>query len=131
MVLSCLWFTQYTDHGTLENFDRQKHLSCWQACWMEFLSQYEFKITYIPGEENSCADALSRMTFPDAEPSLIMPVLSISADRELLTHIRSGYMDDPWCKKLMEAEPHSHGVSVIDDVLYICQHLVVPQVNEV
>jgi hypothetical protein len=93
---------------------------------MEFLSQYEFKITYIPGEENSCTDALSRTTFPDAEPSPIAPILSISADKELLTCIRSGYADDPWCKKIMEVEPRPHGISVIDGVLYIGQRLVIP-----
>lgn len=49
----------FTDHRTLENFDYQKDLSKCQARWMEYLSQYEYTITYIPGEENSIADALS------------------------------------------------------------------------
>jgi hypothetical protein len=48
-------FVVYTDHRMLENFNRQKHLSRHQVQWMEFLSQYEFKITYIAGEENTCA----------------------------------------------------------------------------
>jgi hypothetical protein len=51
-------FEVYTNHQTLENFDHQKHLSRHQAQWMEFLSQYEFKITYIASEDNTCADAL-------------------------------------------------------------------------
>jgi hypothetical protein len=74
----------YTDHRTLENFDKQKHLSQWQARWMEFLSQYEFKIVYIPGENNSCADALSRTNFPHVTNPPIAPVLSISADEDIL-----------------------------------------------
>ncbi|KAJ3491011.1 hypothetical protein NLJ89_g11382 [Agrocybe chaxingu] len=46
---------------TLENFQRQKDLSCRQARWMEFMSQYDFKIIYVQGEANSVADALSRL----------------------------------------------------------------------
>ena len=51
----------YTDHKTLENFHSQKDLSRRQARWMEFLSQFDAKMVYIKGDENSVADALSRM----------------------------------------------------------------------
>lgn len=54
-------FTIFTDHKTLENFHRQRELSRRQARWMEFLSQYDCKIIYIKGENNSVADALSRV----------------------------------------------------------------------
>lgn len=54
-------FTIYTDHKTLENFHKQWELSRRQARWMEFLSQYEGKIVYIKGEDNTVADALSRL----------------------------------------------------------------------
>jgi hypothetical protein len=37
----------YTNHRTLENFNTQKDLSCWQLKWQEFLSQYNMTITYI------------------------------------------------------------------------------------
>jgi hypothetical protein len=36
-----------TDHKTLQNFDFQRDLSQQQAQWMEYLSQYEYTITYI------------------------------------------------------------------------------------
>ena len=52
-------FFVYTDHKTLENFNTQKDLSCHQACWMEFMSQFDAKIVYIKGEDNSVANALS------------------------------------------------------------------------
>ena len=52
-------FTIFTDHKTLKNFDTQPDLSCQQACWMEFMSQFYTKIVYIKGEENNIADALS------------------------------------------------------------------------
>jgi len=54
-------FTVYTDHRTLENFMTQRELSRRQARWQEFLAQYDFTIQYIPGEENTVADALSRL----------------------------------------------------------------------
>ena len=43
----------YTNHRTLENFDTQQDLLCWQLCWQEFLSQYDFDMLYIPGEDNT------------------------------------------------------------------------------
>jgi RNase H-like domain found in reverse transcriptase len=54
-------FYVYTDHRTLENFDTQKDLLQLQARWMEHLSQFDMTIHYIRGEDNTDADALSRM----------------------------------------------------------------------
>ena len=54
-------FTIYTDHKTLENFMHQKELSHHQARWMELMSQYDGKIVYIKGNQNSMADALSQI----------------------------------------------------------------------
>ena len=51
----------FTDHKTLENFDTQLDLSCCQAQWMEFMSQYDAKIVYIMGEDNTVADAWSHL----------------------------------------------------------------------
>jgi len=52
-------FFVYTNPKTLENFNAQKDLSHRQVCWMEFMSQFDAKIGYIKGEENTVADALS------------------------------------------------------------------------
>jgi hypothetical protein len=65
-------FVIYTDHKTLENFDTQRDLSRRQARWMEFMSQYDCKIVYVKGEDNSVADALSRTSF-DAENTAGIP----------------------------------------------------------
>ena len=51
----------YTDHRTLENFNEQKDLSQRQLPWMEYLLQYEYEIHYVKGEDNTVADALSRL----------------------------------------------------------------------
>ena len=57
-------FFIYTDHKTLENFNVQKDLSQRQARWMEFMSQFDAKVVYIKGEDNTVADALSRLPSP-------------------------------------------------------------------
>ena len=121
-------FTVYTDHRTLENFMTQKHLSRRQARWQEFLSQYDYRIVYVRGEDNTAADALSRLC-PDAavvdattvaavgllrSASLAMRTrpheelcaavatrLRIASDPRWLTTIREGYATDAWCRKLL------------------------------
>jgi hypothetical protein len=78
-------FYVYTDHKTLENFDKQKDLSRRQARWMEFLSQYDCKIIYVKGEDNSAADALSRTDFTemcDAEAAAHEPWDECADDKD-------------------------------------------------
>ena len=70
-------FFIYTDHKTLENFNMQKDLLRRQARWIELMSQYDAKIVYVKGEDNTVADALSRLpshaTTDDAENSAHHP----------------------------------------------------------
>ena len=47
-----------TDHKNLEYFMIIKQLSCCQAHWSEFLSQFNFVIQYCLNKLNSYADAL-------------------------------------------------------------------------
>ena len=48
-----------SDHKNLEYFMSSKYLSCRQACWSEFLSHFNFKISYCPGSQCK-ADALTQ-----------------------------------------------------------------------
>jgi len=48
------------DHKNLQYFMTTKLLSRRQARWSEFLSRFNFVITYIPGKANGKADALTR-----------------------------------------------------------------------
>ncbi|KAG9665731.1 hypothetical protein KCU87_g10162, partial [Aureobasidium melanogenum] len=49
-----------TDHKNLEYFTTTKQLSQRQARWNEFLSRFDFKITYRPGKQGVKPDALTR-----------------------------------------------------------------------
>ena len=53
-------FIVVTDHRALEYFMTKQKLNARQARWAEYLSRFNFKITYRPGCENRAADALSR-----------------------------------------------------------------------
>jgi len=57
----------FTDHKNLEYFNSTKILNRRQARWSEILSEFDFVITYRPGEKNGKADALSRRTDPELE----------------------------------------------------------------
>src|SRR5271154_255656 len=87
----------YTDNQTLMNFNEQKDLSQRQSCWMEYLSQYEYKIHYVKGEDNTVADALSQLEGDDSPnlepPSPILAVFSIASDLDLIKSIKAGYKD--------------------------------------
>ena len=125
-------FTVYTDHRTLENFNRQKNLSRRQSRWQEFLGQYDFEIKYIKGEENVVADALSHMMDvvvidpttcasvaalrdvtrsvcdrPDPTPPAACAIaagsLRVATDPAWLNAIRTGYEHDKWCMRLAKA----------------------------
>ncbi len=120
-------FEVFTDHRTLENFQTQKALSRRQARWMEEMAQFDMSINYIRGEDNTVADALSRLpdnpteTIPDCNPSEVdswkswleaatpmhssVPVtaiqqksaLLIATDERVLKDIRNGYLSDEFC----------------------------------
>ncbi|MBW0584485.1 hypothetical protein O181_124200 [Austropuccinia psidii MF-1] len=53
-------FKVLTNHSSLQYFMSSKVLTCRQACWAEFLSEFHFSITYCPGHLATLLDALSR-----------------------------------------------------------------------
>jgi len=65
-ILQGVKFTWVTDHKSLTHILDQKWLSRQQAHWMEQLSEFDFEVLYVPGEENILPDALSRMYEFDA-----------------------------------------------------------------
>jgi hypothetical protein len=51
-----------TDHKNLKYFKSPQKITPRQARWNEFLQDYNFKLTHIPGKSNTIADLLSRRT---------------------------------------------------------------------
>jgi hypothetical protein len=128
----------YTDHKTLKNFDSQKDLSCRQLRWQEFMSQYEINMVYIPGPDNSVADALSRLPvdFPicQAPPHAawgapIGAILSITTDESVLNGIKKGYSSDDYCIKISKSG--MPGTKCINGLWYIGDHLLIPRTGDI
>ncbi|MBW0505591.1 hypothetical protein O181_045306 [Austropuccinia psidii MF-1] len=53
-------FEVLTDRSSLQYFMSSKVLTCNQARWAEFLSEFHFTFTYRPGRQATLPDALSR-----------------------------------------------------------------------
>ena len=50
----------FTDHKNLEYFATIKLLTRWQACWSEFLSQFNMVVRFHPGKLGAKPDSLTR-----------------------------------------------------------------------
>ncbi|EDR02339.1 reverse transcriptase-RNase H-integrase [Laccaria bicolor S238N-H82] len=167
-------FFIYTDYKTLENFLSQKDLSRRQARWMEFLSQFDAKIVYIKGDDNTVADALSRLPtntdsstanasarhpydFCEDDDTLcavasislsssqnpweaakslanvsaisnnVSATLKITADKDFLESVKSGYAEDAWCKTLPSAALSFSNLVLRDGLWYIGERLIIPR----
>jgi hypothetical protein len=48
------------DHQSLKHLFTQRDLNSRQRRWSDFMSEYDFGISYIKGKENLVTDALSR-----------------------------------------------------------------------
>ena len=125
-------FTVYTDHRTLECFQGQRDLSRRQARWQEFLAEYDFEVVYVKGEENTVADALSRMP-EEGEGTFktFAAVLNVSADPKISEAIRKGYKDDPFCQKILENLASFPAIKIVDGLIYIGSRLVVPRAGSI
>lgn len=104
------------------------------------MSQFDMTIVYIRGEDNTVADALSRVPingFPTERAAEILSkadiwgldnhvgaVLSVATDKSVLNSIRAGYKEDDFVQKLLKTV--MPGVSVINGLVYTGSRLVIP-----
>ena len=58
----------YNDHKNLTYFQSARVLSRRQARWAQFLTRFDFVITYRPGMQQGKADALSRRSYMELRP---------------------------------------------------------------
>ena len=132
-------FEVWTDHRTLEHFSSQRDLSRRQARWMEFLSQYDATIRYLPGEQNTAADSLSR--FPGSNTTTVAAIIANTQHRQvhsrfqiedaLLEEIRNGYQDDPYTEKLTNAAAGMSNIRSENGYWFVDDRLFVPKVKQV
>src|SRR5258708_30177389 len=71
-----------TDHKNLEYFTSMKKLTCQQAQWSEYLSQFNLRIRFCPGRLGTKLDALTRHSDvhpgsgPDTTPTNVRPLFT-------------------------------------------------------
>jgi hypothetical protein len=115
---------------------------------MEHLSQFDMTIHYIRGEDNTVADALSRLPCDphEEEPEDVdiadspvhwdnwlkvntscNTILSISANESFLRDVRLGYANDDFCQKLSVADESIPGIRFENGLWYISDRLVIPR----
>ena len=110
-------FYTNTDHQSLQYLMTQPHLSRRQARWVEFLQQFDTRISYLPGEKNP-ADPLSRR--PDL---MVNAVSSVRAVSDFLSAVRVGYQSDP---AFTSSEQTAAKYQLVDGLYYHKSRLVIP-----
>lgn len=100
---------------------------------MEYLSQYEYTITYINGNWNTVADALSWLPNSiDEVCTTVAAVFSISSDPKVIAWIKNGYCADPWCRGILDNIKCSMldskmNISLHHGLLFIGTCLIIPK----
>ena len=89
-----------TDHKALEFFKTQSSMTAHQRHWMDYLSRFNFNITYIKGDLNKVADCLSCYYKSDNTQDVHMYNEYVRAD----AHIDPAEEDLPAqrCKEILE-----------------------------
>lgn len=95
---------------------------------MEYLSQYEYMITYIKGVDNTVAGALSRVPEESIDDTPVAAIFSIENGPKLFTDIQKGYEYDLWCAGIMEdLEWNIINSKLNNGLLFVGSHLMVPK----
>jgi hypothetical protein len=140
-----------SDHKNLEYFMTTKLLNRHQACWSQFLSQFNFKIVYPPGTAGGKLDTLTRRSgdLPKAgddrslknQTTIIKPknilqlsamATSILASPVLAQLFTNGYNKDPFPNKILklirDGAKHCREISLAEcdehnNLLHYCQRI--------
>jgi Reverse transcriptase (RNA-dependent DNA polymerase)/RNase H-like domain found in reverse transcriptase/Integrase zinc binding domain/Chromo (CHRromatin Organisation MOdifier) domain/Retrotransposon gag protein len=118
-IISCMkhWYPQLTgthftvlsDHAPLQYWRTQRDLSKRQIRWLDFLSDFDFDIKYIPGITNKAADALSRYPFAQ-----VNAITMSTTDPKIRDEIRKSYSEDSFFKPIVE-NPKQYPLYIIQD----------------
>ena len=101
---------------------------------MEFLSHYDATIHYLPGDQNSAADALSRL--PDPPLRVIAAMMNTSRAQKirtrfeledaLLEDIKRGYENDTFTERLKSASVGMPNIQERNGFWFIDDRLLIP-----
>ena len=127
-IISCMkhWYPQLTgthftvlsDHAPLQYWKTQRDLSKRQIRWLDFLSNFDFDIKYIPGITNRAADALSRYPHAQAELNALATTTHELSDG-VIEEIRKSYPDDSFFKPIVKDPDHYQHFSIRDGLIYL------------
>uniref|UniRef100_A0A670KGS1 Gypsy retrotransposon integrase-like protein 1 n=1 Tax=Podarcis muralis TaxID=64176 RepID=A0A670KGS1_PODMU len=99
----------HTDHKNLEYWRTARFLNQRHIRWAEFFADFDFKIEYIPGDNNVMADALSRKpqyleeAAPSAAKHIFAPEAWACASATVdLDAVRRALQEDPFAQAKME-----------------------------
>jgi hypothetical protein len=101
------------DHQSLKHLFTQRDLNARQRRWSEFMSEYDFGISYIKGKENVVIDSLSRRprVFPlvplkvNLRERVLMQLLGDSWYLKVTSNLQSGRQLDPKYERyILEAD---------------------------
>ncbi len=105
-------FTILTDHASLQFVKEQKNLSRRVTRWVQFLAQFDFEILYRKGEENTVADALSRISQRE-----VCEIDATDWPSQLMESLSTGEEpNDAELKELFQKEKENFEVE--DEILY-------------
>jgi hypothetical protein len=104
-----------TDHRNLEYFMTKRTLNRRQARWAEFLSRFQFQISFRPGQQGVKPDALTRRS-GDRPPGgtdrqaqtvlhphvFLAPVTIVPQDPDFLKRIKDALHKDPEATEIMQ-----------------------------
>jgi Integrase zinc binding domain len=95
--------------------------------------QYDMTIKYIPGQDNTVTDALSRLpsgSFPDEwNGNTVAATLHLSIDDDLVMQIKAGYSMDEFCKHVAQNKMDSWKIK--NDLWFLNVRLLIPRVGQI
>ena len=106
-------FSIFTDHSNLRYFMKSQKLTERHVRWSQFLSQFDFRLTYRSGSKGERPDALSRRQqdipkylddprIKEREFQMINPKLWISSSNEIVANLTVGKIKVPKGASLFE-----------------------------
>ena len=101
------------------------------------MSQYELNITYIPSDDNTVANALSRLPDETAAPTDLHAVWNasinatscITTDLSVLEAIKTGYATDDFCQHLSQVD--TPGAKFVNRLWYVGDRLLIQRVGDI